>query len=153
MAMHLFSTPVECTHCGTVVDDPTVDKCPNCSALLRERRTPSRLAGVERRYGNIRFLLSLLRFLGIVTVLVGILVFVFSDESVTWTLRLLSVLGTVLLASGLFVIASLFDVALDVEENTRATFRVQQMVLEALQGQRTDGSPAPPEASTAREVQ
>lgn len=153
MAIHLFSTPVECTNCGTVVDDPTVDKCPNCSALLRERRTPSRLAGVERRYGNIRFLLGLLRFLGIVTVLVGILVFLFSDDSVPWTLRLLSVLGAVLLASALMVIASLFDVALDLEENTRATFRVQQLILETLQGQ-PPSAPAPdPSVRTAREVQ
>jgi predicted RNA-binding Zn-ribbon protein involved in translation (DUF1610 family) len=153
MAMHLFSTPVECTHCGTVVDDPTVDKCPNCSALLRERRTPSRLAGVERRYGNIRLLLGMLRFLGVVTVLVGVLVFLFSDDSVPWTIRLLSVLGTLLLASGLFVIASLFDVALDVEENTRATFHVQQLVLEALQEQRSGSRPAAAEIPAAREVQ
>ena len=51
-------------------------------------------------------------------------------------MRLLTVLGAVLLACGLFVVAALFDVALDVEENTRASFRVQQMVLEALQGGR-----------------
>jgi hypothetical protein len=153
MAMHLFSTPVECTHCGTVVDDPTVDKCPQCHSLLRERRTPSRLAGVERRYGNLRFLLGMLRFLAIVTILVGFLLALFSEDTVPWTMRVLSVLVALLLASGLFVVAALFDVALDLEENTRATFRVQQMVLEALQEPRA--APAAPreELPAAREVQ
>jgi predicted RNA-binding Zn-ribbon protein involved in translation (DUF1610 family) len=135
MSMHLFSTPTECTHCGTVVDNPTVDKCPNCSTLLRERRTPGRLAGVERRYGNIRFLLGFLRFLGVITILVGALAFVFSDDSVPWTVRLVSILGTLLLAVGLFVVASLFEVTLDIEENTRASFRLQQMMLDGAQGQ------------------
>ncbi len=153
MAIHLFSTPVECTQCGTVVDDPTVDKCPECDTLLRERRTPGRLAGVERRYGNLRLLLGLLRFLAIVTVLVGVLVFLFGDASLPWTTRLLTVLGTVLVACGLFVIAALFDVALDVEENTRASFRVQQMVLEALQAQRGPPDGARDELPAAREVQ
>jgi predicted RNA-binding Zn-ribbon protein involved in translation (DUF1610 family) len=133
MSMHLFPTPVECTHCGTVVGDPMVDRCPTCGDLLKERRTPARLAGVERRHGNIRFLLGILRFLAIAVLLVGGLVFVFSDASIPWTLRLLIGLGTLLLATGLLVVAALFDVALDLEENTRASFRVQQMVLEALE--------------------
>lgn len=133
MSMHLFATPVECHNCGTVVDDPTIDKCPNCGALLKERRTPGRLAGVERKYGNIRFLLGLLRFLAIAMLLVGALVFLFSDESVPWTMRILSGLGALLLAVGLLVIAALFEVALDIEENTRASFRVQQMALETMQ--------------------
>lgn len=153
MAIHLFSTPVQCTHCGTVVDDPTVDKCPQCQALLRERRTPSRLAGVERRYSNLRFLLGFLRFLGIVTILVGILVFMFSDDSVAWTIRLISFLVAVMAASALFVIAALFDVALDLEENTRASFRVQQMVLETLQEQRAHAQGHTVELPPAREVQ
>lgn len=131
--MHLFSTPVECTNCGTVVDDPTVDKCPSCGSLLTERRTPARLAGVERKYGNIRFLLGFLRFLAIILLLVGALVFLFSDDTVAWTVRLISALATVSIAAGLMVIAALFEVALDVEENTRATFRVQQMLLEGRQ--------------------
>jgi predicted RNA-binding Zn-ribbon protein involved in translation (DUF1610 family) len=131
--MHLFSTPTQCTHCGSVVDDPTVDKCPTCGNLLRERRTPSRLAGVERRYGQLRVLLGLLRFLGVVSAAVGVLLFVFSDDSTALMVRLLSLLGAVLLAAGLFVVAALIDVALDVEENTRATFRIQQMILESLQ--------------------
>ncbi|MBA2671511.1 MAG: hypothetical protein H0U67_14155 [Gemmatimonadetes bacterium] len=133
MAMHLFSTPVECTNCGTVVDDPTVDKCPKCEQLLTERRTPGRLAGVERRYRNIRFLLSFIRFLAVITAGVGILVFMFSDDSVPWTARLASVLGALVIASALLVIASLFDLALDMEENTRASFKVQQLMLEELQ--------------------
>lgn len=130
MSMHLFATPVECTQCGTVVDDPTIDKCPTCGALLKERRTPARLAGVERKYGNIRFLLGFLRFLAIITLLVGGLVVLFGDDSVPWTMRLLSGLGALLISAGLLVVAALFEVALDVEENTRAAFRVQQMLLE-----------------------
>lgn len=153
MSIHLFSTPVQCTHCGTVVDDPTADKCPQCGSLLRERRTPSRLAGVERRYGNLRVLLGVLRFLGIITVFVGLLIALFSDASVPWTLRVLVVLGTLLASSGLFVVAALFDVALDVEENTRAAFRVQQLVLEVLQEQRGGGHAVGREVATAREVQ
>jgi predicted RNA-binding Zn-ribbon protein involved in translation (DUF1610 family) len=133
MAMHLFSTPVQCTHCGTVVDDPMVDKCPNCGNLLKERRTPSRLAGVERRYGQLRLLLGLLRFLGVITVAVGLLLFAFGDESTPWSVRLVSLLGAILLAVGLFVVAALIDVALDIEENTRSTFRLQQLVLESMQ--------------------
>lgn len=141
MTLHLFSTPVQCTHCGTVVDDPKVDKCPNCGNLLRERRTPSRLAGVERRYGQLRFLLSFLRFLGVITVLVGALLFIFSDDSTPWEVRLITMLGAVLIAVTLFVVAALLDVALDLEENTRATFRVQQMILEELQGDRSSSAP------------
>lgn len=133
MAMHLFSTPVECTNCGTVVDDPTVDRCPSCDRLLKERRTPGRLAGVERRYGNIRFLLGFLRFLAVITLLVGLLMFLFVEEAIPWTSRIMIALGGLLVAAGLFVIAALFEVALDVEENTRATFKVQQLILNALE--------------------
>jgi predicted RNA-binding Zn-ribbon protein involved in translation (DUF1610 family) len=133
MAMHLFSTPVECTSCGTVVDDPTVDKCPQCGNLLRERRTPGRLAGVERRYRNIRFLLGFIRFLAVITAGVGFLLFMFAEDATPWTVRLLSLFGGMIVASALFVIASLFDLALDMEENTRAAFRVQQQILAELQ--------------------
>ena len=132
MAMHLFATPVECTNCGTIVDDPTVDKCPNCHSLLKERRTPARLAGVERKYGNIRLLTGFLRFLGIITLLIGVLLFVFSGGEVPIMVRLLSGLGAVGIAVVMFVIASLFEVALDIEENTRATFRMQQMIQEGM---------------------
>lgn len=131
MAIHLFSTPVQCTQCGTVVDDPTADKCPNCGALLKERRTPSRLAGVPRRYGQLRFLLGTLRFLGVVVVAVGILLFLFGDEVVT--VRLGSLLGSVLVAVGMFVIAAFIEIMLDVEENTRASFRLQQLMLAEMQ--------------------
>lgn len=140
--MHLFATPTECTQCGTVVDDPTVDKCPNCGSLLRERRTPGRLAGVERKYGNIRFLLGFLRFLAIITLMIGALVFLFSEDDVAWTVRLITGLATISLAAALLVIAALFEVALDVEENTRASFRVQQMHLESIQ---------PPKATPPKE--
>ena len=133
MAMHLFSTPVQCTHCGTVVDDPMVDKCPKCGNLLKERRTPGRLAGVERRYGQLRVLLSLLRFLGVITIALGLLLFAFGDDTTPWPVRLVSLLGTIMLAVGLFVLAALIEVALDLEENTRSTFRIQQQILESLQ--------------------
>jgi hypothetical protein len=131
MPIHLFSTPVQCTQCGTVVDDPTVDKCPNCGSLLKERRTPSRIAGVPRRYGQLRFMIGLLRLLGVVTLVLGVLIFLFGDTT-PWSTRGLFLLGGILLAVGLFVVATVIDVAIDVEENTRATFRVQQLILEEL---------------------
>jgi predicted RNA-binding Zn-ribbon protein involved in translation (DUF1610 family) len=135
MAIHLFSTPVECTHCGTVVDDPTLDKCPNCGSLLKERRTPSRLAGVPRRFGQLRFLLGTLRFLGVVVIAVGVLLFLFGDDNVT--VRLGSLLGSALITVGLFVIAAFIEIMLDVEENTRASFRLQQLMLAAMQDEET----------------
>lgn len=141
MSMYLFSMPVECKNCGTVVDDPRADKCPTCGELLRERRTPSRLAGVQRRYGHLRLMLGFLRFLGVATGLLGLLVFLFSDESISWTMRIFSVVVAVLVGTSLFVVAALLDVALDVEENTRSTFRVQHLILEALQRQRTGEPP------------
>lgn len=133
MAFHLFSTPVECTQCGTVVDDPTADKCPNCGSLLKERRTPSRLAGVPRRFGQLRFLLATLRFLGVAVVAIGILLFLFGDGELP--VRLGSLLGGVLISVGLFVIAAFIEIMLDVEENTRASFRLQQLILAALQNE------------------
>jgi hypothetical protein len=143
MSMHLFSTPVECTHCGSVVDDPTVDRCPDCNRLLRERRTPSRLAGVERCYGNVRFLMGVLRFFGVITVLVAVLVFIFAtgEDGVTLASRLLMLMGSLLIGIVFFTVAAFFDVVLDIEENTRASFRVQQMVLDRIEGSL---APAPP---------
>ena len=143
MAIHLFSTPVECTNCGTVVDDPTADRCPNCSELLKERRTPRRLAGVEKRYGNLRFLLGALRFLGVIIALVGVLGFFFTlgDAATPFATRLMMLLGSIVLAFAIFAVVGLFDVALDVEENTRASFRVQQLILEDLQQNRGAGVP------------
>ena len=136
MAIHLFSTPVECPHCGTVVDDPTVDKCPSCGNLLKERRTPSRLAGVPRRYGRLRLLLGTLRFLAVVVLAVGILAFGFGDEAVT--VRLGTMLAAAVITVGLFVIGAIIEIMLDVEENTRASFRLQQLILEGLQGAEHD---------------
>lgn len=133
MPMHLFSTPVQCTQCGTVVDDPLVDKCPQCGSLLKERRTPSRLAGVPRRYGQLRFMIGLLRLLGGVSVALALLLFLFSDDSTPWMTRSFILLGGVLLAAVLFVVGAVIDVAIDVEENTRSTFRVQQLILEEMQ--------------------
>ena len=149
MALHLFSTPVECTQCGTVVSDPTVDHCPSCNALLRERRTPGRLAGVERRYGNVRFLLGFLRFLGVITFLIGVLIFFFGAENAgtPWPIRLLILTGTIVAAVAIFAAAAWFDIALDVEENTRSSFRLQQLILEEMQrGQPSSSVMAKPPA-------
>lgn len=149
MAMHLFSTPVECTQCGTVVNDPTLDRCPNCTALLKERRTPHRVAGVERRYGGVRILLSVLRFFAIITVAVGVLVFIFGTGTGPRELHPLGglsiLLGSILSAISLFAVAGMFSVLIDIEENTRASFRVQQMLLDAAQGKQVR-SPATPVA-------
>ena len=132
MPLHLFSTPVQCTQCGTVVDDPMVDKCPQCGNLLKERRTPSRLAGVPRRYGQLRFMIGTLRFLGVITLALALLLFLFSEETMPWTTRSLILLGGLVVAAGLFVVGAVIDVAVDIEENTRSTFRIQQMILEEL---------------------
>ncbi len=139
MALHLFPTPVECRNCGTVVDDPTVDHCPNCGKLLMERRTPSRLAGVERRYENLRLLLGFVRFLGIATALVGLLLFIFADASFTLEGRVLTLLAAVLIGTALFVVAALIEIVADLEENSRATFRVLQSILDALGPRTGDG--------------
>lgn len=152
MAMHLFSTPVECTQCGTVVNDPTVDRCPNCSALLRERRTPHRVAGVERRYGSLRILLSVLRFFGVITIAVGLLVFFLGTGAGPGELPPMAglsiLLGSILAAISLFAVAQMFGVLIDIEENTRATFRVQQMLLDASQGKQSRAPTTPPVAET-----
>lgn len=145
MSLHLFATPVQCTQCGTLVDDPKVDHCPNCGSLLKERRTPSRLAGVEKRYGNLRFLMGALRFLAVISLLIGILGFVFGlgDDSVTPLGNALVLAGSIALAVTMFAIAAFFELALDVEENTRAAFRVQQMLLEQIQEVRPAAPAAP----------
>lgn len=148
MSMHLFATPVQCTQCGTVVDDPKLDHCPNCHALLRERRTPSRLAGVERRYGGLRFLLGFLRFLGIITVLIGVLVFAFGigEQPMSPMQGIVTLLGAVLVAVVMFAVAAFFEVTLDMEENTRASFRLQQIMLEhVMQPQQAAETPVSPE--------
>ena len=93
MALHLFPVPVQCQECGTVVKDLAADHCPNCGALLTERRTPSRLAGVERKYENFRLLLGFVRFLGVITGLVGILVFFFAEGTFDLAGRALTMLA------------------------------------------------------------
>lgn len=142
MAIHLLSTPTQCTNCGTVVEDPTVDRCPECGDLLRERRAPRRIAGVQKRYGGLRFLLGFLRFLGVISALVGLLVLVFSvaDDEFSAVGRILVTLGSLIVGVGVFAVAALFDVLLDVEENTRSSFRMQQLTLQHLQS-----GAAPPE--------
>lgn len=132
MALHLFPTPVECKKCGNVVDDPSADHCPKCGELLKERRTPSRLAGVERKYENLRLLLGFVRFMGVITGLVGILIFLFGDEGLPLVGRVLTLLATLLVGTSLFVIAALIEIIADLEENSRASFRVQHAILGAL---------------------
>ena len=134
MSLHLFSKPVQCTQCGTTVDDPTVERCPNCSALLKERRAPRRLAGVEQRYGSFRMLLALMRFLGVIILMLGALVFfagLGSGEGNTQQNTVLLV-GAIVLTVVLFAAAGLFELLMDMEENTRSSFRLQQMMLEEL---------------------
>jgi predicted RNA-binding Zn-ribbon protein involved in translation (DUF1610 family) len=132
MAFHLFPTPTECKNCGTVVDDPTTDHCPNCGKLLKERRTPSRLAGIERKHENFRLLLGFVRFMGVITGLVGILLFLFADDTFPLVGRVLTMLGTLLVGTGLFVAAALMEIIADLEENTRSSFRMQQAILDEL---------------------
>jgi predicted RNA-binding Zn-ribbon protein involved in translation (DUF1610 family) len=155
MSMHLFSTPVECTHCGTVVDDPQVDHCPTCGELLRERRTPARLAGVERKHTNVRFLMGTLRFLGVIAAIVGLLVFLFGspEDGTTLPVRVLILVATIVLAVAIFAVAAFVDVVLDVEENTRASFRINRQILEHMEavapspGRRPAEAPSPPAGS------
>lgn len=132
MALHLFPTPVECKKCGSIVDDPTVDHCPNCGELLKERRTPSRLAGVERRYDNFRLLLSFLRFLGIIMGVTGILVFFFAEGSLSLAWRSLAMAGSIVAGVGFLLIAATLEIFADLEENSRATFRVLQSILDQM---------------------
>jgi predicted RNA-binding Zn-ribbon protein involved in translation (DUF1610 family) len=135
MALHLFSTPVQCTHCGTVVDDPTLERCPNCGNLLKERRAPRRLAGLEEKYGSIRILLGVLRFLAVIILVVGGVAFfgALGNGRANGLEGLSLLFSSVLAAVSLFSVAAFFELTMDVEENTRATFRLQQMILEELQ--------------------
>src|ERR1044072_6115674 len=132
MSLHLFSTPTQCTQCGTTVDDPPVDRCPKCGALLKERRAPRRLAGVDERYGSLRVLLGIMRFLGIMVLLVGGLIFFSSlgEDRTTATQSTLLLLGAVVVSVALFAVAGMFELLMDVEENTRSSFRLQQMMME-----------------------
>lgn len=148
MSLHLFSTPVQCTRCGTVVDDPTVDKCPTCGNLLKERRTPRRLAGVETRYGGLRLLLNALRFIAVLVLVLGALVFfsTLGDDGLSGTQGAMVMVGSILAAALLFSIAGHFVLMMDVEENTRSSFRMQQRILEQMErvGLAAPGAAAPP---------
>ena len=148
MALHLFSTPVQCTHCGTVVDDPTLERCPNCGNLLKERRAPRRLAGLEERYGSIRVLLAVLRFLAVIILVIGGVAFfgALGDDSGGGMQGLAFLLSSVLGAVAMFSIAAFFELTMDVEENTRATFRLQQQILEEIQETRPAAGPKTPAA-------
>lgn len=143
MALHLFSTPVQCTQCGTTVDDPTKDRCPSCGALLKERRAPRRLAGVEERYRTLRLLLAALRFLAVMVLLIGGLAFfgTLGDPDAGGLQGIAILLASFVGAVALFAMAAFFDMAMDLEENTRAAFRVQQMILEELQEGRSTPDP------------
>lgn len=154
MSLHLFATPVQCTHCGATVDDPKLDHCPNCHALLKERRTPRRIAGVERRYGNVRFLVGFLRLVGGLAVLMGVLVVLFGIGDGDGVSTVVGALGALGGAAALFAIAAFFDIVIDIEENTRASFRVQQLILEHFETRPVHVGAAPaaaPEPEPARE--
>jgi predicted nucleic acid-binding Zn-ribbon protein len=147
MALHLFSTPVQCTHCGTVVDDPTLERCPNCGNLLKERRAPRRLAGLEERYGSIRLLLGVLRFLAVIILVIGGVAFfggLGGDAQAGGGIAGLGILmASVLGAVAMFSIAAFFELTMDVEENTRASFRLQQQILDELQEARRPAAAVP----------
>ncbi len=132
MALHLFPTPVECKKCGTIVDDPSADHCPSCGTLLMERRTPSRIAGVERKYENFRLLLAVLRFIGIITILVGVLFFFFVDAALSLPWRLLAMTGSIVMGVVFMLVAATIGIMADLEENSRAIFHVLQSILEAV---------------------
>lgn len=148
MSLHLFATPVQCTQCGTTVEDPSVQRCPNCGARLKERRAPRRLAGVEARYGSLRVLLGIMRFLGVIVFAVGALVFFsgLGDRSSSSQSAILFV-GSILVAVVFLAAAGLFELLIDVEENTRSSFRLQQMILEELAEARTANEEPEPAAS------
>jgi predicted RNA-binding Zn-ribbon protein involved in translation (DUF1610 family) len=147
MSLHLFSTPVQCTQCGTTVEDPSVQRCPNCGTRLKERRAPRRLAGVEQRYGSLRVLLGAMRFLGVIVFAIGALIFFSSlgdsRSSASQTGALF--VGSILVAVVFLAAAGLFELLIDVEENTRSSFKLQQMMLEEL----AEGRAAAVEPDTA----
>ncbi|HYW14266.1 MAG TPA: phage holin family protein [Longimicrobium sp.] len=149
MSLHLFSTPVQCTRCGTVVDDPTVDKCPTCGNLLKERRAPRRLAGVETRYSGLRTLLGVLRFLGVLVLMLGGLVFfsTLGDDGLSGTQGAAMFVGSIVVAVLMFAAAGAFVLMMDIEENTRSSFRMQQRMLELMDSGRPEGAPTAGEGS------
>ena len=151
MSLHLFSTPVQCTQCGTTVEDPTVQRCPNCGARLKERRAPRRLAGVEQRYGSLRLLLGIMRFLGVIVFAIGALIFLSSLGTTSTSLSQSGALfvGSILVAVVFLAAAGLFELLIDVEENTRSSFKLQQMILEELSEGRAPAGDAAAAPATA----
>ena len=149
MSLHLFSTPVQCTQCGTTVEDPSVQSCPKCGARLKERRAPRRLAGVEQRYGSLRVLLGIMRFLGVIVFAIGALIFFSSlgDSRASASQSGGLFVGSILVAVVFLAAAGLFELLIDVEENTRSSFKLQQMILEELAEGRAPA--AEPEAAAA----
>ena len=147
MSLHLFSTPVQCTQCGTTVEDPSVERCPNCGTRLKERRAPRRLAGVEQRYGSLRVLLGVMRFLGVIVFSIGALIFFSSlgDSRASAQQTGALFVGSLLIAVVFLAAAGLFELLIDVEENTRSSFKLQQMILEEL----AEGRAPAPEAVAA----
>jgi hypothetical protein len=129
------------------VDDPTVDKCPKCGNLLKERRTPRRLAGVETRYGGLRTLLGVLRFLGVLVLLLGGLVFfsTLGDDGQSGTQSAIVFVSSIVVAVALFAAAGVFVLLMDIEENTRSSFRMQQRMLELMDTSRAGAASAPAE--------
>jgi hypothetical protein len=87
---------------------------------------------VDERYGSLRVLLGIMRFLGIMVLLVGGLIFFSSlgEDRTTATQSTLLLLGAVVVSVALFAVAGMFELLMDVEENTRSSFRLQQMTLE-----------------------
>jgi len=81
----------------------------------------------------LRFLLGTLRFLGVIVIAIGLLTFILGEEDTM--ARLTSLLAAALITAGLFVVAAFMEIMLDVEENTRASFRLQQLLLEAVQSE------------------
>jgi len=150
MSLHLFATPVQCTQCGTTVEDPSVERCPNCGARLKERRAPRRLAGVEQRYGSLRVLLGIMRFLGVIVFAIGALVFFSSLGSRTTASQSgILFMGSILIAVVFLAAAGLFELLIDVEENTRSSFKLQQMILEELAEARATAEPPAAAAAPA----
>ena len=154
MSLHLFSTPVQCTQCGTTVEDPSVQNCPNCGARLKERRAPRRLAGVEQRYGSLRVLLGIMRFLGVIVFAIGALIFFSSlgDSRASASQSGGLFVGSILIAVVFLAAAGLFELLIDVEENTRSSFKLQQMILEELAAAAAPAASAPVAAPAIEEA-
>src|SRR5262249_50780740 len=85
-----------------------------------------------QRYGSFRVLLGVMRFLGVIVLLIGALVFFsgLGDSRASASQSTALLVGAVVIAVVLFAAAGLFELLIDVEENTRSSFRLQQLILE-----------------------